>query len=120
MDANESLSTVSHLFKEKHIRHLPVVLGGKLVGIITDRDIKRASASDATLLEVHELLYVLNKIKASEVMTENPITVSPGSDLKAAAGLLVQNKIGGLPVLEGNKLVGIITDTDILAHLANS
>ena len=117
---DETINSASTMFKEKSIRHLPVVDDkGKLTGIITDRDLKRASASNASLLEVHELLYLLDRVKVSQVMSRKPITTSPQADIKSAAGLLVQNKIGSLPVLEGDKLVGIITDTDLLAHMAN-
>ena len=117
----DSVSKASQLMKDKRIRHLPILdEKGTVVGIMTDRDLKRASASDATLLEVHELLYLLNKLRVSDVMTKNPVTVSPESDVKAAAGLMVQNKIGCLPVVESGKLVGILSETDILAHVANS
>ena len=117
----DSVSKASQLMKDKRIRHLPILdEKGTVVGIMTDRDLKRASASDATLLEVHELLYLLNKLRVSDVMTKNPVTVSSESDVKAAAGLMVQNKIGCLPVVESGKLVGILSETDILAHVANS
>lgn len=117
----DSVSKASQLMKDKRIRHLPILdEKGTVVGIMTDRDLKRASASDATLLEVHELLYLLNKLRLSDVMTKNPVTVSSESDVKAAAGLMVQNKIGCLPVVESGKLVGILSETDILAHVANS
>ena len=121
INKDETISQASKLFKDKRIRHLPVVNDSDvLVGIVTDRDLKRASASDATLLEVHELLYLLNKVKVSQIMSKKVVSVGPDADIKAAAGLLVQHKIGGLPVVQGKKLLGIITDTDLLAHLANS
>ena len=75
VDINDSMQDATKLLKENDIRMLPVMKRGKLVGIITDRDLKRASASDATTLEVHELLYLLSSIKIKEIMTKNAITV---------------------------------------------
>ena len=117
--SEESLGAAASLMKEKKIRHLPVVDGSKkIVGIITDRDLKRASASDATLLEVHELLYLMNKVKLSTVMTKKPITISPSATLEKAAELFVKHKIGCLPVVDNNKIQGILTHYDLLSHFA--
>ncbi|MBI2000716.1 MAG: CBS domain-containing protein [candidate division NC10 bacterium] len=103
------------LIRQKGIRHLPVVERGRLVGIVTDRDIRQASPSPATSLEVHELHYLLEKIKIREIMTRKVYTVTPDSPIEEAARLMLQHKIGGLPVLQDGDLVGIITETDILA-----
>ena len=77
IEANDSMSRATNLLKEHDIRMLPVMKNGKLVGVVTDRDLKRASASDATTLEIHELLYLISHIKIKEIMTKAPVTVHP-------------------------------------------
>jgi len=100
------------------IRMLPVMKKGKLVGIITDRDLKKASASDATTLEVHELLYLLTKIKVKNIMTRDVITVPPDFTVEETAQVLQKNRISGAPVVDANgQLVGAITQTDIFRVL---
>ncbi len=117
---SESLNAAARLIKEHKIKHLPVLeKGGELVGICTDRDLKRASASDATLLEVHELLYLLDQVKLSEVMTKSPVTASPAMSVSNGAKLMVEKRVGCLPLTKANKLVGIVTNTDFLKVLAN-
>lgn len=109
------------VMKEKKIKHLPVVDdSGSVVGIVTDRDLKEASASDATTLEVHELLYLLDKVKIDSIMSKNVVTIPTGSPLKQAAQVMVEKGIGCLPVVDGNKLSGIITRSDILRFFAAS
>ncbi|MBI3002448.1 MAG: CBS domain-containing protein [candidate division NC10 bacterium] len=112
------ISGASRLLQEHRIRHLPVVERGRLVGIITDRDIRRVLPSPATSLEVHELLYLLDRLTVGEVMTAKVITVTPETLIEEAARLLVEHRIGCLPVLQGDRLAGIITETDLLAALA--
>jgi acetoin utilization protein AcuB len=105
------------LIREEGIRHLPVVdKNGKLLGIVTDRDIRGVGPSDATLLSVQEINYLLGKLKVSGFMTpaETLLTVTPDTIIEKAVQLLHDNKIGSLPVVDGNELVGIITETDIL------
>ncbi|HEV8661910.1 MAG TPA: CBS and ACT domain-containing protein [Candidatus Methylomirabilis sp.] len=113
-----SVAGASRLLQEHRIRHLPVVERGRLVGIITDRDIRRVLPSPATSLEVHELLYLLDRLTVGEVMTAKVITVTPETPIEEAARLLVDHRIGCLPVLQGDRLAGIITETDLLAALA--
>ena len=72
VDVNDSMLDATKLLKEHQVRHLPVLRDGNLVGILTDRDLKRASPSDATSLEAHELLYIIANIKVGEIMTRNP------------------------------------------------
>jgi len=97
---------------------LPVMKRGELVGIVTDRDLKQASASDATTLEVHELLFLVSKIKLKDIMTEDPITVPFDYTVEETAQLLLKNNISGVPVLnhEG-ETVGVITKTDLFRVL---
>jgi len=114
VDANDSVVDATKKLKENDIRMLPVISKGKLVGIVTDRDLKKASASDATTLEVHELLYLISKIKVKEIMTRNPITVPPDFTVEEAAEVLMKNKISGVPVVNGrNQISGIISQDDL-------
>jgi acetoin utilization protein AcuB len=102
------------LMRERKIRRLLVVdQGGKLVGIVSDRDLLQASPSPATSLSVWEITYLLSKITLKSVMTTKVITVTPDEPLENAARIMADNKIGGLPVVENGALVGIITETDL-------
>ena len=114
INENDSMNNAMHLLKKHNIRMLPVMKQGKLVGIVTDRDLKSASASDATSLEIHELLYLISKIKVKELMTKNPITVPLDYTIEETAEVLLKHKISGVPVIDhhGN-IVGIITQNDI-------
>ncbi len=112
---DDSFRHAMTLIRQKGIRHLPVVEGSQLVGIVTDRDIRQASPSPATSLEIHELHYLLEKVKIREMMTKKVYTVAPDTPIEEAARLMLQHKIGGLPVLQAGNLVGIITETDILS-----
>lgn len=111
-----------NLIHEKGIRHLPVVdKNNKLVGIVTDRDIRQAAPSDATLLSVQELNYLLGKLKVSAFMTpkDKLITIVPDALIEEAVQLMRDHKIGCLPVVEGAKLFGIFTETDVLDHFVD-
>jgi acetoin utilization protein AcuB len=91
---------------------------GNLVGIITDRDLKKASPSDATTLDMHELLFLISKIKVRDLMKKPVYTAKPDDTVEEAAAILLEKKISGLPVLdENNRLVGIITRSDIFRVL---
>lgn len=117
-DVNDSMHDAMKLLKEHDIRMLPVMKKNKLVGIITDRDLKKASASDATTLEVHELLYLLTKVKVKDIMTKNVITVPPDYTAEETAQVLLRNKISGAPVVDADgRLVGTITQADIFRVL---
>jgi acetoin utilization protein AcuB len=111
----DSFRHAMNLIRQRGIRHLPVVEGGRLVGIVTDRDVRQASPSAATSLEVHELHYLLEKIKIRDIMTSEVVTATPEMPIEAAARLMLTHRIGSLPVLRGMALVGIITETDILS-----
>lgn len=101
------------LMKKKHIRRLPVVKDGKMIGIVSEGDLLDASPSDATSLSVWELNYLLGKITVDEIMSKNVITVSEDTPIEEAAYLMDENKIGGLPVMADGDLVGLITETDL-------
>jgi acetoin utilization protein AcuB len=101
------------LMKQEHIRRTPVVKDGKLVGIVSDKDLLNASPSPATSLSVWEMNYLLSKITVKDVMTKNVLTVNEDTPIEEAARVMADNKIGGLPVLRGDRVVGIITETDL-------
>jgi acetoin utilization protein AcuB len=100
------------------ISHLPVTDGkAHLLGLLTDRDVKEAWASPATTLSVHELTYVLQKVKVGDVMIRDVITATPNMHIERAAAILHDKKIGALPVVKDDKLAGIITTTDLMEVL---
>jgi acetoin utilization protein AcuB len=114
---DERMTVAKKIMKEKSIRHLPVVDGKKLVGLLTNMDVRKAEASPATSLEIRELHYLLDKLTVGEIMTRNVITISPDVSIEEAAILLHDNKIGCLPVVEDGNLAGIITENDIMEIL---
>ena len=117
-DVDDSMHDAMRLMKQNNIRMLPVMKKGKLVGIITDRDLKRASASDATTLDIHELLYLVSRIKIKDIMTKDPVTVPPDYTVEETAELLLENKISGAPVVDQKgDVVGTITQTDLFRVL---
>lgn len=99
---------------DKRIRHLLVVEGPKLRGIITDRDVRLNLPSPATSLSVREFNYRLARLPVASAMTRDLVTIGPRRDVREAAQLMLDRKIGALPVVEGDVLVGIITGTDLI------
>lgn len=108
------------LVQRRGVRHLPVVENGNLVGIVSDRDLKRAMPSAATSLSAQELNYLLDRVKAGEFMTRGVITIAPMFPVEEAARIMVTEKISALPVTEGGRLVGIVTETDVLRLFAKA
>jgi acetoin utilization protein AcuB len=118
IEASASMQEAIEHMKENQTALLPVTKNGVLVGVLTDRDIKRASASDATTLDVHELTYLVAKIKVAEIMTKNPVTVPPDFTLEETAAVLLKSKISGVPVVASNgNILGIITQMEIFKAL---
>lgn len=118
VDINASMADAVKLMKTNDIHLLPVVDGEKLSGIVTDRDIKRASASDATALEMYELIYLLSKIKVHGIMTRDVITLAPVMTVEEAAEILLKQKISGAPVVdESGAILGVITKSDLFRML---
>ena len=114
IDIDDSMENAVRLMKEHTIRRLPVTHNNQLAGIVTDRDLREAGASDATSLEIHELMYLISKINVSEIMTKEPITVPVDYTVEETAEILLENKISGVPVVSNDgRLAGIITQTDI-------
>jgi acetoin utilization protein AcuB len=109
-----SMIKAIHIMKQQRFRRLPVLHQGRLVGVITDRDLKEASPSKATTLDVHELYYLLGELQVKEIMTRNPITLSMDDTVEHAAQAMLEHTISGMPVLDAHgELVGIITQSDI-------
>jgi acetoin utilization protein AcuB len=102
-----------NLMKREHIRRTPVVKDGKLVGIVSDKDLLNASPSPATSLSIWEMNYLLSKITVRDVMTRQVMTVAKDTPIEQAARIMADSKIGGLPVMHGDLVVGIITETDL-------
>jgi acetoin utilization protein AcuB len=104
-----------HVMVRERIRHLLVTsAGGELEGIVTDRDIRLNLPSQATSLSVWEMNHLLSRLTVDSIMTKSVITVGPDRDAADAAQLMLDHKIGALPVMDGGRLVGIVTETDML------
>lgn len=108
-----NLPKAHKIMKDHKVRRLPVLDGDRLVGIVTLGDVREAGPSDATSLSIYELNYLLSNLTIADIMTKSVITLEADASLQDAASLMLQNKIGGVPVLTGGKLVGIITESDV-------
>jgi acetoin utilization protein AcuB len=113
----DSINEVLAMFRNEHIRRAPVMREGKLVGIVSERDLLNASPSSATTLSVWEMNYLISKVKVKDVMTKKIITVDADTPIEEAARIMADKKIGGLPVMSSDKVVGMITETDLFKIL---
>jgi acetoin utilization protein AcuB len=111
---DDSMSAALLLERRLKIRHIPIVEDGKLVGILTDRDLKRMLPSPLTGTDQETFERLAGETQVRQIMTRSPTTISPDAPLKEAVRVLYQKKFGALPVVEGDQLVGIITETDML------
>ena len=114
----DTLREAVNIMRSKHIRQLPVVEGDRLVGIITDRDTKRATPSVLSG-NPEEYDRVLDETQVAQFMTREPMTVSPDSDVKALVRIFITQKVGALPVTSNGKIVGIVTQIDALRAFYN-
>jgi CBS domain-containing protein len=116
ISASDRLSTVEDIMTLGRVRHMPVVHAGKLVGVVSERDLLRASLSNLSGHRHEEHRAFLHVVEIARVMSTPPIVVTPDATVGEAAHIMAEKKIGCLPVVEGDQLVGMITETDIL-HL---
>ena len=120
VDSETLVLDAQKIMKENSIRRLPVVDKGNLVGIVTQHDLLQASPSPATSLSIHELNYLLAKMKVKEVMKKNPFTLTPDTPFEEALRIGQDKKIGSFPVMDKGKLVGIITESDTVRFLTRA
>jgi CBS domain-containing protein len=111
--SDATLPEAHKLMKDSNVRRLPVVDNGKQVGIVTWGDVLEAGPSDAISLSIYELNYLIARLKVKEIMSKDVITVVEDTKLHDVAKLMLEKKIGGLPVMNGDKVVGIITESDV-------
>jgi acetoin utilization protein AcuB len=120
---DDTVEVAVQLLHRRGIRHLLVTHKGRLVGIISDRDIKRALDPQRTkkkLLGIGVLFFLMEPMLVREIMTRNPVTVSPDVSAQEAAAILMAERFAALPVVEDGQTVGIVTETDLLAYFARS
>jgi acetoin utilization protein AcuB len=116
---DESVLHAMHLMRDRGIKHLPVVRDGRLLGVISDRDIKAWCPSKATSLDVFEINYLLSKAAVHEAMAARLITIAPDAPVEQAALVMLDENIGCLPVVAGETLAGIISDKDLYRALVD-
>jgi acetoin utilization protein AcuB len=114
---DEKVSDAITKMKENNIKHLPIIDGDKIFGIVSIKEIEEYSPSKATSLDIFELHYLLSKITLKEIARRDVITITPDVPIEEAGAIMYKNRIGSLPVLENGKLVGIISDRDIFKLL---
>ena len=117
VDKQASLRRARRILDQHRIRHLLVVDDKRLVGIVTDRDLRQAAPSSKSPLTINERQEFMDELKVLEVMSRKLITASPTTTIREAARVMVREKIGCLPVVDGNQLVGIVTQADLLEML---
>lgn len=110
---DQTIPDAHEIMAQNGVKRLPVMKNGKLVGVVSKEDIERYSPSKATTLSMGEITYLLSKTKIKQIMTKNLITTSSNALLEEAATLMRDNKVSFLPVVDDNKLIGIITESDI-------
>jgi len=118
ISAGESLSTVEDIMRLGRVRHMPVVSSGRLVGVVSERDLLRTSLSSLSSHRTAERKAFLYAVEIGRVMSQPPIVIAPDATVRQAAQVMAENKIGCLPVVEDEELVGIVTETDVLRWVA--
>jgi predicted transcriptional regulator len=119
ISASERLSMVEDIMTLGHVRHMPVVQGGELVGVVSERDLLRASLSVLSEHRDAERRMFLHVVEISRVMSSPPVVIGPDATIREAALLMADRKIGCLPVVEGGRLIGLVTETDVLRWVAS-
>lgn len=115
VDINTSVMRATRTMKENNIRRLPVLSQGKLAGVVTDRDLKEASPSSTSEMDIHEMYYLLSEMKIKDVMTDKCISLHEDDTLEKAALVMLEEKISGVMILDADgNLVGLLSETDIL------
>ena len=115
VDANTSVMRATRIMKENNIRRLPVLSQGRLTGVVTDRDLKEASPSSTSDMDIHEMYYLLSEMKIKDVMTDKCISLRQDDTLEKAALVMLKEKISGIMILDDDdNLVGLLSETDIL------
>jgi CBS domain-containing protein len=118
ISAGDRLSTVEDIMTLGHVRHMPVVQAGQLVGVVSERDLLRASLSVLSEHRDDERRAFMHMVEIERVMSTPPIVVQPDATIEEAALIMAESRIGCLPVLDGDQLLGMITETDILRWVA--
>ena len=118
ISASERLSTVEDIMTLGRVRHMPVVQSGRLVGVVSERDLLRASLSVLSEHRDAERRAFLHVVEISRVMSTPPVVIDPEATIEAAALLMADRKIGCLPVVAGDELLGMLTETDVLRWVA--
>lgn len=116
----QTLREAGDLLRSKHIRQLPVVDGGRLIGIITDRDLKRATPSVLSGIDRDEYDRILDETKVAQLMTREPTTLTSDASLKDALRIFITQKIGAIPIVDNARLAGIVTQIDALRAFYNT
>ncbi len=118
ISADDTLRIVKEIMEHGSVRHLPVVRGGELIGVVSQRDLLKASLSNVMGLPAEEQSLFLEGVSITEVMSQPPITIQEQASVQEAAKLMAGRKIGCLPVMKGDDFVGIVTETDVLRYFA--
>jgi acetoin utilization protein AcuB len=120
VEEDASMKEAMLLLRMHHIRHLPVAMGRLLVGLVSDRDIKRAAPSILSGIDKSEFEQLMEDTPVSRIMTREPFTVSENTPLIEAVQILIEKKFGSLPVVDGKELIGIFTEIDALKVLLDT
>lgn len=120
VNPDTSVMKASQVMKENNVRRLPVINDkGQVVGIVTDRDLKEASPSKATTLDVHELYYLLSELKVKDIMSRKVIIITAEETVEKAAVIMLEHKVTGLPVVDNGRLIGILSQGDVFRVLTS-